>query len=135
MKKLFCILLTLAMLLCAIPMTVTVSAEDETVDTTAWNYSGETFTHADDAAAKNAGRSCRIGEEGRNAKYFWNVGNALAALIQNPNYYDRTIHLIGESATFGKRKSTAWGEIFLRSGVLLYDYFGCCKSCYNDMVY
>lgn len=101
MKKLFCILLTLAMLLCTIPMTVTVSAEDGTVDTTAWNYSGDTFTHADDAAAKNAGRSCRIGEEGRNAKYFWNVGNALAALIQNPNYYDRTIHLIGESATFG----------------------------------
>ncbi len=100
MKKLFCILLTLAMLLCTIPMSVTVSAEDETVDTTAWNY-GNTFTHADDAAAKNAGRSCRIGEEGRNAKYFWNVGNALAALIQNPNYYDRTIHLIGESATFG----------------------------------
>ena len=30
MKKLFCILLTLAMLLCTIPMSVTVSAEDET---------------------------------------------------------------------------------------------------------
>lgn len=100
MKKLFCILLTLAMLLCAIPMSVTVSAEDETVDTTAWNY-GNTFTHADDAAAVNADRTCRIGEAGRSAKYFWNVGNALAALIQNPNYYDRTIHLIKDSATFG----------------------------------
>lgn len=104
MKKLFCILLTLAMLLCTIPMSVTVSAEDETVGTTAWNY-GKTFTHANDAAAVNANRRCRIGEEGNSAKYFWTVGDALDALIQNPNYYDRTIHLIAESATFGSPRT------------------------------
>ena len=32
-------------------------------------------------------------------------------------------------------KSTASRVFFLRSGALLYDYFGCCKSCYTDMVY
>ena len=34
-----------------------------------------------------------------------------------------------------KKKEHRFERFFLRSGALLYYIFGCCKSCYTDMVY